>query len=174
MDVKVQYWADADVDEGLDCEIRELLTTCFRKPEDAVFRERRYFKEPYPHRWMIRDAQGRLVAHIGVHEKRALTGNESLPIAGMAEVCTHPAVRGRGYVRGMLCRIHEWLEQAGPFAFAMLFGDPRVYGSSGYTSVANLVYGGEREGWTATAAMVRPLSARPWPDGVVRLPGPKF
>ncbi len=30
---------------------------CFTKPQDVVFKDRRYFCEPYPHRWVVRDAQ---------------------------------------------------------------------------------------------------------------------
>ncbi len=56
----------------------------------------------------------------------------------------------------------------------MLFGDPRVYRSSGYIPVDNLAHGSDREGWKPVRALVRPLSATPWPEGAVRLPGPKF
>lgn len=49
----VHYIADADVDAELDRRIRSLLSTCFTKPEDWVFRERRYFNDPPAHRWYI-------------------------------------------------------------------------------------------------------------------------
>jgi hypothetical protein len=69
MKPEIEYLSDNSVDDALDQEIRGLLTTCFTKPQDVVFKDRRYFREPYPHRWVIRNGQGVLVAHIGVHEK---------------------------------------------------------------------------------------------------------
>ena len=47
---EIEYVPDDTVDDALDRQIRDLLTLCFTNPEDAVFRERRYFAEPYPHR----------------------------------------------------------------------------------------------------------------------------
>ena len=42
----VEYLPDSSVDDALDEEIRGLLTTCFTKPKDVVFKEQRYFFEP--------------------------------------------------------------------------------------------------------------------------------
>lgn len=176
-DVKVEYLADSAVDAALDAEIRRLLTTCFTKPEDIVFKDQRYFREPYPHRWVIRDSKGSIIAHIGVHEKSVVAGGRTFQIGGIAEVCVYPEYRGRGFVKSMLACIHDWLI-GHKFDFAVLFGDPRIYDSSGYVQVNNLVHDDE----TATGekctspspAMVRLLSETPWPDGSVYLPGPKF
>ena len=173
----VEYLADASVDAPLDAQIRGLLTKCFTRPEDVVFKDRRYFREPYPHRWVIRDAQDTIIAHVGVHEKTAETDGRIFRIGGIAEVCVHPDFRGRGLVKKMLVRVHDWLIQH-EFDFAVLFGDARVYGSSGYVQVNNLVH----DNVTATGeictshspTMVRQLSNIPWPDGQVYLPGPKF
>lgn len=166
------YLPDDAVDAALDREIRELLTLCFTKPQDTVFQSRRYFHEPYPNRWVIRNEAGRLVAHTGVHEKRVIAGGETYPIGGMAEVCVHPEYRGRGFVREMLGCIHPWLAARG-FVYSMLFGDPKVYGSSGYFNAENLWHGTEAERHKVTA-MVRPVASKPWPQGEVFLPGPVF
>ena len=37
--------ADDDVEAPLDLELRDLLSTCFKKPGDEIFRSRRYFTE---------------------------------------------------------------------------------------------------------------------------------
>ena len=173
----VIYLPDADVDAAVDAEIRTLLTTCFLKPQDTVFRTQRYFREPYPHRWIIRDAAGRMLAHIGVHEKTVQAAGRVYPIAGIAEVCVHQDCRGRGYVRYMLEAAHARMRAAGR-AFAVLFGNPDVYGSSGYLPVANLAHDADAsEGGTrrqSIAALVRPLADGPWPSGEVYLPGPTF
>ena len=55
-------------------------------------------------------------------------------IGGVADVCVHPQYRGRGFVHQMLKVVHEWLSSH-DFSFALLFGDPRVYASSGHVPV---------------------------------------
>lgn len=171
------YLADAQVDDARDAKIRALLTACFTKPQDAVFQTRRYFREPYPHRWILADGRGNIIAHVGAHEKTVQAGGRTYRIAGIAEVCVHPAHRGQGLVRKMLRRVHRGLARRG-FDFAVLFGDPRVYASSGYASVDNLFHDEEgADGRTRRkmiAAMARPLSTTPWPSGKVYLPGPTF
>ncbi len=173
----VSYLPDATVDAALDAEIRTLLTTCFKKPQDTVFETQRYFREPYPHRWIIRDTDGRMVAHIGVHEKGVHADGTVLLIAGIAEVCVHPDCRGRGYVRCMLDTVHARMGDAGRL-FAVLFGNPDIYRSSGYRPAGNLVLDAEAPGGgtrrATAAALVRPLATRPWPTDEVYLPGPSF
>jgi len=173
MKPEIEYLADDTVDDALDQELRGLLASCFTKPQDVVFRDRRYFREPYPHRWVMRDKRGLIVSHVGVHEKQIESGGHTYRIGGIAEVCVHPAHRGNGYVRMMLKCIHEWLTGRG-IVFAVLFGDARVYGSSGYVQVANLFRGGGDEGWTKTIAMIRELSGTSLPHEDMHLPGPEF
>lgn len=173
MKPEIEYLPDSSVDEALDQEIRGLLTTCFTKSQDVVFKTQRCFREPYPHRWIIRGKHGALVAHIGVHEKKVELNGSTFRIGGICEVCVHPDYRGKGYVRMMLNCIHEWLSEHG-FCFAVLFGDPLVYGSSGYVRVGNLVHGDPEKGWTPAHAMVHEVSSTSWPTGNVRLPGPTF
>lgn len=171
------YLPDAAVDAARDAEIRALLTTCFTKPQDAVFHMRRYFREPYPHRWILEDARGNFIAHVGVHDKTVLAGGQTYRIAGIAEVCVHPEHRGQGHVRRMLRHIHRWLARRG-FVFAVLFGDPKVYASSGYADVDNLFFdvagAAGRTRRKQLAAMVHPLAGTPWPRDEVHLPGSTF
>lgn len=95
---------DSDVDDRLDREIRELLSACFIKPGDEVFRDRRYFTEMPSRRWLLRD-EGRLVAHVAVHER---TIEDGIRMLGIAEVCVTPTHRGRGLMQGLLKAVHEW------------------------------------------------------------------
>jgi predicted N-acetyltransferase YhbS len=167
----IEYLPDDTIDEAMNQRIIDLLTTCFTGPNDIVFRTRRYFAEPYPNRWIIRDGD-RLAAHIGVHEKQVETGDEVLPVGGVAEVCVHPDHRGRGHVKRMLQVIHPWMQRR-RFVYAVLFGNPQVYGSSGYMQQGNLWHhsDGQRK---RLNVMVLPLGDRPWPEGEVYLPGPTF
>lgn len=177
MHPKIIYLPDSTVDADIDRQIRDLLTTCFIKAEDDVFHHRRYFKEPYPNRWIIRDDEMALVAHVGVHEKKIQAPGQTHRFGGIAEVCVHPDHRGQGYVKAMLAVIHPWLTERG-FEFAVLFGDPEVYGSSGYTVVDNLIMDVDPKSPDSprepVTAMVRPLGKAAWPDGEVYLPGLHF
>lgn len=50
----VDYLSDDNIDDASDRELRSLLSACFTKPGDAVFKTRRFWREPYKHRWTIR------------------------------------------------------------------------------------------------------------------------
>lgn len=173
----VEYLPDRDVDACLDEALRALFSVCFTKAQDAVFQRRRYFVDPYPHRWVIRGQSGRLVAHAGVHAKCVVAGDVVYRAGGVCEVCVHPDDRGRGYVKAMLARIRDFLitEQ---FDFGLLFGDPEVYRSSGYRTITNLSIASDPESDPAARMMVTgmilELGRRPWPDTAVYLPGGKF
>jgi len=173
----VEYLPDSAVDEGLDKEIRNLLCRCFTKNEDVVFKERRYFKDPYPHRWVIRNEKGDLIAHIGVHEKKIETNGRSCRVAGFCEVCVDPDYRGRGLVKMMLRTAEKWLVREG-HVFALLFGDPKVYGSSEYSVIKNLSYDKAAPDGSTTQepveGMAKPLQDEPWPSSQVHLIGNTF
>lgn len=173
---KVEYLPDASINAAVDAELRDLLTTCFTKPCDVVFETRRFFREPYPHRWVIRDRDGAMVAHVGVHEKSIRAGGKTFCVGGICEVCVHPEFRERGFVRSMLQVVHSWLE-GNAYDFSFLFGKPGVYGSSGYRQRDNIFHDADGDGGThlqQVSGLVKELSDTPWPRGDVYLPGPKF
>ncbi|MEZ5274822.1 MAG: GNAT family N-acetyltransferase [Opitutaceae bacterium] len=175
----IRYLADANVDPVTDRQIRDLLTTCFTKAEDEVFKHRRYFIEPYPHRWIIRDPDpaGPIIAHIGVHDRTMRVGSGTRRFAGIAEVCVHPGHRSRGHVRSMLAVIHPWLAVHG-FPFSILFGDPNVYRSSGYRVIDTIRMNRDPADPDSprktVTAMIRPLTDEPWPEESVYIPGNPF
>ena len=173
----VEYLPDFAVTETQDRALRDLLSTCFTKPQDIVFKTRRYFSEPPPHRWIVPGNNGALLAHIAVHDKQVQSGGRTYRIIGIAEVCVHPDGRGQGLVRLMLREIHAWATARG-FDFGVLYGDPRFYSSSGYRNVDNFTHE-EREAdgrivRKPAAVMVNPLGSTPWPTAPVHLPGPPF
>lgn len=189
---------DEEVSESLDRELRDLLSICFTKPEDEVFRYRRYWKEPPAYRWIMRNAGGDLIAHAAAHDKVIIVGgrepgpeesnspageSEELRVAGMAEVAVHSAARGMGHVKELLGVAHPALQRIG-FGFAILFGRPPVYRSSGYRIANNPIryyddkmsrwkierFNGPEEG----CFMYRPLVLGEWPEGVVDIRGARF
>ena len=175
----VEYIPDDQVDAPLDAALRDLLSTCFNTTEKVVFKERRYFIEPPAHRWIIRAPDGKLAAHIAVHEKEATHAGVKYRVGGIAEVAVHPAYRGRGHVRSLLAVIHPWLAAQG-FEFAVLFPhDSKIYASSGYVEVNNVFY--EEKGLDGRVrrergkeSMVAVIGRKAWPAGDVDVPGPKF
>jgi len=169
----IEYLPDDSIDDAMDLELRGLLSTCFKKPQDYVFKDRRYFRIPYPHRWVIRDENGQFVSHIGVHDMEALCDEGNFRFGGICEVCVHPDYRGRGHVRAMLKHIHAWLLEHG-FAFSILFGHPGIYSSSGYIEAPNLLLQDEAGAWQPVKGMICELGDQHWPAGSVRLPGGKF
>ena len=63
--------------------------------------------------------------------------------------------------------------------FGTLFGDPRVYNSSGYRNVDNSLHyldpkSGHWQTEPLTSFLINPLGSLPWPDGTIDLRGPKF
>ena len=174
----VEYIRDSDVDTRLDEELRSLLALCFTEPADVVFRERRYFREPPQYRWYIRDDAGGIIAHVAVHEKVVEAAPDLIRIGGVGEVCVHPEFRGRGLVRELLSAAHVWLRSQ-HYPFTILFGDPRIYGSSGYVEVDNLFTkaasgAASPSEYAPRRAAVRQLADRAWPRGEVYLHGQIF
>jgi hypothetical protein len=174
--VKVESYADGEIDRSLDSELRELLSTCF--PKDPSFKIQRYWKEPPLRHWLIRDAHGRPVAHAAVHRRTVGTSGGDLIIGGVGDVCVHGDHRGRGYVRALLADAHAWLTER-KYPFAMLFGEKAVYSSSGYVNIDNpLRYrDGDQDAvkvWDI--AMVRPITSpmEKWPSGEIDLRGLLF
>lgn len=174
----VEYLVDDDVDDALDRQLRTLLVTCFTKPGDEVFGEHRYYREMPQHRWLVRDAAGAPIAHMAVHDKKIGTSAGQLPIAGVADVCVHPEYRGQGLVKRMLAVAHAWMARW-DYAFAVLFGNPAVYSSSGYRLIFNELRmtdpaTGEVIIETKANAMMRPVNRSDWPAGQIDLHGPMF
>lgn len=101
----IENIADQAVDAVLDQQLRDLLCACYLKPVDVVFRDRRFFREPPDHHWLVRDAAARPIAQVSVHERALIQDWRRIPMGGIAEVCVHPDYRGRGLVRQMVCQL---------------------------------------------------------------------
>ena len=175
---RLEYVREPDVSEELDRELRALISSAFFQPHNAFFKERRYAQEMPRHRFLARSPEGQLLAHLAVHEKVISVGGADVAIGGLAEVCVHESARGRGYVRLLLEQAHRELLDS-DIGFAFLFGDANIYGSSGYRHVLAPIrrlnhLSGEHETSVYQDALVKALTAAPWPDGPIDLRGPLF
>jgi hypothetical protein len=175
-DISITYRPDAEITDAEDGDLRRLLSTNF--PWEAGLVTRRFVHEMPGHRWLVRASSGELVAHVAVHDKLIAVGGRELRIAGVAEVCVASPYRGRGIVPRMLVEAHAWMEREA-IPFSMLFGNPRVYGSSGYMAIESPLIVDETfiQQWNPFKGkpMIRPIAAtEPWPAGVVDLRGPSF
>lgn len=142
-----------------------------------MFERRRYFNQPYPHRWVVRHDQ-HIIAQLGVHERLVTGQGRRYDIGGVGDVCVHPNHRGRGLVKQMLTAAHAWLADH-EYPFALLFGNPQIYQSSGYVKTTNVVCNMAEESnepgdWRPLQPLVCELGDTPWPQGQVHLPGPTF
>lgn len=175
---RIEYLPDERVRPTDDQQLRNLLALCFTKPQDRGFRYRRYWQQLPQHRWVYRDAAGRIIAHLAIHEKQLGTPTDELLVAGVAEVCTDPAHRQQGLARQLLAAAHAWMPTR-RFDFAMLFGESRYYAGSGYRSIANPIrrWVGSHRMWVTgpmPLAMIRTVTATHWPAGTIDLHGPEF
>ncbi len=175
---QLEYVREPNVSEQLDVELRALISSCFDSPEDAFLKHQRWVREMPLHRYLLRDASGRLVAHAAVHEKRIGVAEGELMVGGMAEVCVLESQRGRGYVRRLLEAAHAGMLERG-IHFALLMGDLGVYSSSGYLPVEapirRLNHRTQNvEVGPMDKVLYKPLTSEPWPQGLVDLRGPLF
>jgi len=174
----LEYIEDRNVDAALDADLRKLLSTCFTGKINEVFLHQRFFSEMPAHRWLARDSDGQLVAHLALHDKIFGTTAGDLRVGGIAEVCVIPSHRGQGLVRGLLALSDEWMIKEG-VPFGTLLGNHGVYGSSGYRKADNLLRyfvpsTGEWREESLSGFLIKPFGTIPWPSGLIDLRGPKF
>lgn len=175
-DYKVKYIKDVDVDDELNQKLIDALTTCF--PDQPVFKKQRYYKELPQHRWFIEDGN-KVIAHTALHEKIITTEIRDIRIVGIAEVLVHPDYRRQGLAKMVLDAAHRWGKKHG-FEFSLLFfGEENVYKSSGYKLINNPIKyvdykTNEEKVDTSPIIMVKALTEKTWPNGLIDLNGPTF
>ena len=122
---------------------------------------------------------GRLVSQVGVLDRTIQVGGQSLSIAGVGGVATHPEFQRRGFAEVLLQAAVEQMRQRGSYDFAMLFCEPKMipyYAKRGYTQIHNPIYilqGGQRVLFE-DYEKVLPLSGKSWPEGDVDVNGPPW
>jgi hypothetical protein len=174
-EISVVHRLDAEISFTEDLELRLLLLACF--PYATILLARRYIRAIPAHRWLVRTASGELIAHTAAHDKVISVAGHDMRIGGIAEVCVAQQFRGRRLVGTMLMEAHAWMRREG-IPFAMLFGQPKVYTSSGYNVIENPIQAENAliHHWNPFKGkpMIHPIAAQPWPAGPVDLRGPTF
>jgi hypothetical protein len=169
------YRPDAAITEDDDRRLRKLLVSCFAY--NPYFRFRRFHLERPGHHWLARNGSGQIVAHAAVHEKILGTTRGEIRVGGIADVCVAADHRGLGLVKTVLDKIHSWMA-ARETPFSMLFGQPRVYASSGYVVIKNALRASNTVArlWMPIKGkpMIKSLTDIPWPNCSIDLRGPTF
>ena len=122
---------------------------------------------------------GRLVSLLGVVDRTIYIGGQSLSIAGIGGVATHPEFQRRGFAANVLQAAAEQMRRLGGYDFAMLYCDPKLipyYAKSGYRQVLNRIYILQhgQQVLFEDHQMVLPLSGKSWTDGDVDVNGPPW
>ncbi|MCZ6792880.1 MAG: GNAT family N-acetyltransferase [Planctomycetota bacterium] len=177
-DLRLEDLPDSAVNDEMDGELRTLLASCFDGPASEAFLTRRFFLEPPEHRFLLRAPRESVAAHAACRWRPVGCALGGLTLAGVSEVCVHPAHRGQGLVRRLLDPLHARVYEQGGL-FVLLFGRARIYASSGYRRVDNVFryWDASRFRWReerVPSALVRPLSDTAWPEGPIDLKGILF
>jgi predicted acetyltransferase len=122
---------------------------------------------------------GKLVSQIGIVDRTVRVGGQSLSIAGIGGVATHPQFRRRGFTGVLLQTALEQMRQrssGNAYDFAMLFCTDHMvhyYTQRGFCQVTNPVHIFEAGQWILFEdhRMIMPLSGKPWPEGEVDVSG---
>ena len=119
---------------------------------------------------------GKLVSLVILSKHIIRVGSQSLTIAGVGGVATHPDWRRQGFARRLLKAAEDLMRSEGCYDFGMLFCDPKMipyYSNCGYTQIHNplfIMQRGQRVAFDDNE-MVLSISGKPWPEGVVDIPG---
>jgi predicted N-acetyltransferase YhbS len=114
-----------------DFAIASLLARCFA----TDFGGRSFFQTRHTWRHVIRHG-GQIIAHLAVQLRAARLGADLLSIAGIADVATDPAHRGKGHAATLLQAALQTARQS-PAQHVLLFGTAGLYPAAGFKPIRN-------------------------------------
>ena len=155
--------AETDLSAAHEAEIAALLARCFA----TDFGGRSFYQQRHHLRFLAHDPV--LVGHVALTLRAIRIGEVLTDIAGLAEVATDPAHRGKGIAAALVgAAIAQ--ARASRAAHLILFGEAGVYAAAGFRPAHNpmrwIDLTGARMGAVcserATHLMVLPLRDQPW------------
>ena len=155
-------------------QVEEVDTLAFKtQPQEAAIA---WVEWASPTALFLGKLDGRVVSIVGILKRVIKVGKESVRVAGVGGVATHPDFRCRGYARQLVDAAGAWIKQQSGCSFGLLFCSIEklvYYGKSGWISVTNPLYieqKGERLPLNSPK-MVLPVGDAIWPMGEVDIQG---
>jgi uncharacterized protein len=162
----VETIAEQDLRAEDDRQIADLLARCFK----TDFGGRSYFMTRHHWRHVIRDG-GQIIAHMGVQLRSMRLGGRLITVAGLSDVASDPAHRGKGLAATLLQAAIQRAKDS-PADYFLLFGTAGLYAGAGFRKVSNSLTYLELTGAKtaqvrqegAESLMVLPLREAAWDD----------
>ncbi len=168
---------EREMSAGMDEQIRRALCICFPKDE-AVFSQTRKWHDSGPAYSVVAQEQTRVVAHVGVVDRKLTVGDTWLRVGGVQNVFVLPDCRGRGLVDEVMAASMEEAQRR-DYDCGLLFCVPeleKVYRRCGWITlgdreVIRVEAGQELPLPGKNIAMFFPLRVREFPRGTIHLRG---
>lgn len=122
-------------------ELYDLMAYSFRKEKDGQEQARIWHKQSIendpefdPRLSRIIVENNRIVARVGIYDRKMYFNGGVLRVGAIGGVCTAPEYRGKGYLKTLLADCTEFMIKEG-FDISILFGLPEIYGKSGWDTM---------------------------------------
>lgn len=175
--MRIERIAETALKPQDDAAIAALLAVCF----ETDFGGRSFYQQRHHVRLLSRNGAD-MIGHLALCYREVRLGQDLVPIAGLAEVATHPDWQGQG-IAGRLLDVAIDEVATWQARFFVLFGDRPLYAARGFRPMGNqitfLTLDGARTGQIKTGRdgglMVREMGRGAWdPQQALDLLGHKF
>jgi len=147
--------------------IYDLLRVCFRNERIEYFIRQTEDDSTYRlHHTRVLEADGRIVSHVRIFERRMRVRGVTLPVGGIGSVATYPEYEKRGYATALLRDAIERMEGAGHALSFLFTGLLSFYGRLGWRVVPQPIYTAQPEevaGLSAADVSIRPFTSADLP-----------
>ena len=181
--MQIEYVSEKDLTPEQAAEIVAIQHAAF--PGTPEFATQRWYHTPLApdELWFVGRMDGRMVCSVRVVHRTISIGAASFRVAGIANVGSHPDVRGTGAGKACMQAVGENIAHAKPLHFGLLFTGAPIdgfYRKLGWKTISNqhasLNEKGERvlsDPQSKGITMIYPgrWTLEEWPDGLVDLNG---
>ena len=163
-----------DATDAYAANVRDLLNDAFDGGPDEL--SHYYARYGLPTTTLLLTECDHVIGHLALYEREIRIGSEALVVGLLGEIAIAASHRRRGLARDLVHEARGHL-RAASISFSILFAyEPRVYASSGYKLMRNVVRFLDTDGAWKTfvyrGSMYAELLGRPWPNRPVDLCGP--